>query len=228
MEKINLAPVLGEASIAEHLEFDALHVAGQLTGNSYKDDPETETIGLALHMRSVSRKRAALTASDDTDLSTALDRYIRIISEEGFREVLRIPFDGRGVGEGNKETFFVFWHDSGVLLNFDTFGGDRVNSGHLTCNWRGLSGRWPRSFTGHQKEGGIFVGHIDCREALRFRLRELREGGEFLCPWVECPWLWLLHYADTEIDGYDYRAINQERLAMLPEDIRAAIPKAQP
>ena len=35
--------------------------------------------------------------------------------------------------------------------------------------------------------------------------------------------MWLLTYMDTEVDGYDYAAINARRIADLPADVRAAI-----
>jgi hypothetical protein len=224
---INLAPAIADtAGIAEHLEFDSFGTANALTGKSYKEDTETESLGVALHLASGNKKRAALTAADDTLLCNDLDNYIRIISEEGFAEVLRMPFDGKGVGEGCKETFYVFWHTAGLLLSFDTFGGERVNGGHIYFNWRSKTDSfWPRhgSGSGCKKDHSVFTGHIDCREALRFRLRELREGGEFLSPWIEQPFLWLLHYADTKAEGYNYGTINADRLALLPPEVRACV-----
>jgi hypothetical protein len=35
--------------------------------------------------------------------------------------------------------------------------------------------------------------------------------------------MWLLHYMDTKVKGYDYKAITADRIAMLPEDVRTAI-----
>ena len=35
--------------------------------------------------------------------------------------------------------------------------------------------------------------------------------------------LWLLNYAESRTNQQDYRAINEQRIALLPEDVRRAI-----
>lgn len=83
-------------------------------------------------------KSQALLERDDTDYSTKLDRYKRIIGELGFREVLRLPFEGRSYGEPRTDEFYIYFRDKGgLLLAFDTYyGGETVNSGHLYYNWK--------------------------------------------------------------------------------------------
>ena len=38
--------------------------------------------------------------------------------------------------------------------------------------------------------------------------------------WKERPWLWLLNYMDSKEEGYDYNAINEQRIAALPTGVR--------
>jgi len=66
------------------------------------------------------------------------------------------------------------------------------------------------------------IGGGDCREALKYNIEQLELNGSFVKPWVERPFLWLLHYMDTKVEGYRYEKINAERIAMLPEEVRVA------
>jgi hypothetical protein len=75
--------------------------------------------------------------------------------------------------------------------------------------------------TGHYRKDGagvLWVGHDQCREALRHRLAMLRERGRFVTPWIEQPWLDFCHYAES------YQpAVAMLRLASLPEHVRVAM-----
>jgi hypothetical protein len=54
---------------------------------------------------------------------------------------------------------------------------------------------------------------------LIFNLENLFANGEFVNPWPALPFMWLLHHGDTKIEGYDYKAITDERIALLPENV---------
>jgi hypothetical protein len=41
--------------------------------------------------------------------------------------------------------------------------------------------------------------------------------------WIRQPFLWLLHYGDTKVAGYDFDEINQQRIAMFPTEVQEAI-----
>lgn len=69
----------------------------------------------------------------------------------------------------------------------------------------------------------IWSGHHDCREALKFNINRLSENGTFVKKWKEQPFLWLLHHEDSKREGYDYKAINEEKIKMLPEDVQELI-----
>lgn len=206
---------------------DGLDEAEKMTGASYKASKFTRHIGLLNHMEIVAEKKAAMLATDDTAYACPLDRYLRIAQEIGFKIVLVMPFKGNGWGrEPVEEALYVLWKD-GILLKFDTFGGNSVNSGNFYYNWRrnrplkndGLTSSGSCS----RQDVGIWVGNHDCREALRFHLSQLEQAGSFLSKWIERPFLWLLHYGDTETAAYDYNAINQARIALFPEEVRNAI-----
>ena len=175
-----------------------------------------------------------LKALDDTTFSETLENYQRIIELEGFKRVLDVSFNSARDGSTVVEHFFIYFkHDEGVLLVFDTYNGTKVNGGSFYYNWRpafdpGTSGQpYPRvtSNGGYTKdgEGWVWAGDHDCREAVRFHLRRLRQYGAFVTPWRAQPFLWLLHYMDTKTPNYDYRAITAARIALLPVGIQEAI-----
>jgi hypothetical protein len=221
---------MNDHALRELLSRDPLAIAEDLTGKSYKEDDQAMRLGVALAFTHGAAKREALQATRDTHHGTALQEYLEIVHEEGFRECLALPFKGTGWGDSCDETFYVFWHPDGVLLKFDTFNGDRVNGGDFLYNRVPNKPGWPS----HQiiSSGGfyelpdktmVWIGGHDCREALRLNLRGLRENGRLLSPWVKRPFLWLLHYMDTKDPAYNYKAITEARIAMLPDDVRAAI-----
>lgn len=69
----------------------------------------------------------------------------------------------------------------------------------------------------------IWSGNHDCREALKFKINRLAENGTFVAKWKKQPFLWLLHYMDTKNEDYNYKVINEERIAMLPVDVQELI-----
>ena len=50
-----------------------------------------------------------------------------------------------------------------------------------------------------------------------------KQHGDFLVPWVQRPFLWLLDYSQTKVPGYDYKAISEAVIATFPAHVHAAI-----
>jgi hypothetical protein len=259
-----------EIRLEDVLARDPVAESEKLFGNVNPSNGPVDRVaglGFLAHAMTVNaQKNAALELLDDTMLSNDLSRYQRIVGEIGFRKVLEIPFGGRMT----PEKYFVYFRDQGgLLLSFDTYEGNRVNSGKVYYNWRRKpgdvaghyeclsSGGWRyESFEEEQRiraidppyavydkardEGdvesqtaiarykaefaahSVWVGDHDAREALRHNLTRLDEYGLFVTPWIEQPFLWLLHYGDKD-ESDNYKQINAERMAMLPSDGRQAV-----
>lgn len=234
------AAVLSDESLGKLLKRDSLREAEQLTGMSYKENDGVTMVGLGIAVDLSDQKDKALRAAGDSSFSNALSDYQAIIAAEGFRCVLQIPFTVIwGPTETQHEQFFIYFDDRrGVLLVFDTFGGSRVNGGKFYYNVRpkdrdagmgyaGSSGGYrfcPHNGSCRDADDLVWAGDHDCREAIRFHLRQLESAGEFIMPWKVQPHLWLCHHGDTQGDGAeDYSRIRQDRIAMLPLDVQAAI-----
>lgn len=215
----NLNPALNpDATIKEHLEFDAFHVAGQMTGKSYKDDSETESLGMGLLIAANRNREQALQKSGDTYMGMAFAEFLRVAESEGFAILSHEPIEGADY----PDTFAILWKASeGLLMRAESYwGGKSTNSAEVYFNLQ--TDRFPHRASGEFCDGA-FIGHFDCRQGLRYALAEMRAQGQFLPQWRRRPFLWLLSYMDSKREGYDYRAISEQRIASLPEDVRRAI-----
>jgi len=193
---------------------------------------ETDALGIALHIASNKRKQEVLEGFNDTTFSMKTEDYIARIQEIGFKKVLELPFHIVHCGKERDDTFYIFWHKDGLVLCMDTYNGDR-GSANIYFNYepndqRKIGEGLDHVSGGFNGEEGkyFFAGNIDVREGIKHHLETIRTHGKFLNPWKKQDFLWFLHYGDTngkEYDGYDYKAINQERIAMLPKEIQEAI-----
>ena len=88
--------------------------------------------------------------------------------------------------------------------------------------------RFSDHVTPEERAQWVWVGDHDCREALSFHIRQMKENGEFITPWVERPFLWLLNYAEERQINDDNRGtlsdeVTDSRILLLPEDVQKAI-----
>ena len=156
------------------LRFDPLDTAERITG---RQDDATTWLGWALAHQHGERKRVALAARDDTQLTNRVDRYLRICADLGFEQVLHMPFRGRSWSgeEPPQESLHILAHRDGLLLKFDTFCTTDVNGASVYYNWRprDLAVGWGCTSSGSYHEfdqdnnTGVWAGDHDAREALR-------------------------------------------------------------
>lgn len=167
------------------------------------------------------------------DIKDVLSR----VEEFGFKQVLDVPF----MNDDNttQEHLYVYFHyQYGILLEFDTYGGNGVNGGNYYYQWSPTlfhpcfsSGGWV-----NVKETPLWEGHGDCRSGMFESITQLAHDGRFVTPWIEASRIFvptLVHYMDhfrtgTWDEGYElYRKalkeITPERFKMLPLLVQSAI-----
>jgi hypothetical protein len=218
----------GSPTVAKSLlSIDPLAEAEKITGQSYKTSDATAAIGFGILTSLIADKKQLLTGNDDTTFSMSTEEWDGLIAGFGFKEVLNIGFES----EGFKEKFVLAWLRQGVLLRYDTFMGRR-NSATIYYCWKPdqdvVSENVIHDFTssGCLSSDLIWVGNHDARESLRLTLYRLFNYGQFITPWPERPFLWFLHHLDTKAK-YDYKAINSERIGMLPPEVIEALGAAR-
>lgn len=220
------------ADLQKLLQFDGLATAEEITGRSYKEDADTQSLGFALHMMGTQAKRKALAEAKDTHYGVTFDETVAIYMEEGFQVVHRRDFAGRTYSsdeEAPQERYWILWHPEGILATAESYQGTSLNMSKIYYNVEfpmDLANRYGYTSSGHAERAlydqgrYVWIGDHDVREGLRHTLSRLREVGTFQPKWVERPWLWLLAYSD---DSDNHRAFNESVIAQLPEPIRAAI-----
>lgn len=205
---------------------DALADAEVFTGQSYKEDKETASLGFGLHMLYAAEKESALQEAKDSYFNMDLAETLALYADMGFTEILCDEFKGTAYsGElAPTETFRILWHTDGLLATVESYQGTRRNSTKVYYNLdvADRGDLWSRISSGGLADGDVWVGDHDAREGIRTNLARLSEVGTFLPTWVERPFLWLVTYAESKGD-YDYKAINAERISRLPESVQAAI-----
>jgi len=206
--------------VKEALEYDPLHEAERATGKHWSESETTGFIGMALAMEHNRHKAEVLSQADDTYMSQSLEQWLGVVERLGFEKMLDEPI------EGTADRFRLFWRP-GVLLKMDSYWDDKsVNSAGIALCFKGDRNVLPSCSNGHACDvDGIPVWSVekDAREGLRYFLAQIEAGGEILTKWPKRPFIWLLSYKDSKVEGYDYNAINEARIAKLPEHVRSAI-----
>jgi len=131
-----------------------------------------------------------------------------------------------GNGDGQKSYSYLFNGDFTPHILPEEL---RSIEPKLGDNWQEFSSKydiWKSKVNLYVKENNlitIYGGYHDCREAIKFKINQLLDNGRFVKKWVERPHLWLLHYMDTKVDGYDSYQITKERISKLPKFVTDCI-----
>lgn len=178
----------------------------------------------------------------DSNYSMTVEEYIQVITDIGFEPVLMVPFTDQN-GVNLYQQFYA--RRDGLVLVFDEFQWNipnrapEVNSAKVYYNWKRNDPAVPYSYTSSggfcgpngeslidsgeiPRDQYIWSGDHDARNLIRFKIQKLEENGTFLERWVQPPFLWFLNYMDTKGE-YDFKAINRERIALLPEWVQQII-----
>ncbi len=211
--------------LAEMFNQDPVGIAEAISGRSSEHDSDTINLGLWLRGMQRASIERQLRARNDTLLHDTVKHYISVIEQAGFENVLRIPY----VYDDVAETCYTFFHpQDGALLVFHTNAGWLVDGAGLYYQWKpGDSSFYPGG-TGAIL-GDLWVGHIDAREGLIFRMSQLRKHGTFHTPWTKVngwPHLspWIVHPGDGKPDNLtDFEILVEKRLSLLPNHVQRAI-----
>lgn len=206
------------------LKTDTLVEAEKVTGESYKTSKATIGLGFLMMQELARDKEKLLNSNEDTVFSMGASEWKSVIARIGFKDILNLPF----VCEGIQEELVLAWLEPGIILRYDTFDGHR-NSADIYYSWKPdpdvieAHDTWEFISSGTGCDDNIWMGSHDAREALRFHLHRLFQYGTFISPWPKRQFLWFLHYGDTKNEGYDYHAITEKRIEMLPPEIIKSI-----
>jgi len=201
------------------LDFDPIHEAEQLAGKTHHGDDSVVWLGMALGHKQRETTDALLFLNRDTNSwSQTREQWEAVVLEIGFELVLCLPI------ETTRDFYRIYWKP-GLLLCTDSYNNDTVVNG-ATCyfNYQGPREAMHKCSSGPIKGSeDIWSGSRDGREGLRFALDEMSQQGQLLPTWIARPHLWLLHYMDTKVEGYDWKAITKAMVEMLPAHVQQSI-----
>lgn len=227
--------------IQKLMDTDPLEVAEKLTGKSYKDSEITLCFDLLLQMDKNKSMDALMDLTDDTKFSDDMENHLRISKSLGFNiifEEIECIKNKYQEGDSYLETFYVLWHNDGILMTCDTYCTKHRNTATIYYNLESngeISNLYSVISSGHYtKNRNVLVGDHDAREGLRHTINKLRAVGNFLPIWIDDPHPWISPYWDTKdwqhASGVDYigrekirRGIADARIAKFPQYVRDAI-----
>jgi len=209
--------------LTKALQFDPVLEAEKRMGVSYKEDERVVWASMALMHEHAKEKNALLFLNNDTSFDQTLEQFMGVLSKMRFDLVLEDPIPN------TQDKLRILW-GHGVLICFDSYWDDKsVNGGKAYFNYQGpwnAMHRCSSGFAGKVDGQSVWLGDYDVREGLRNCLQSMEEKGTILETWVQRPFLWLLDYNEPKVEGYDYKAITESRIARLPEHIIKAITPA--
>lgn len=217
----------------KHLDFDPLLEAEKITGKSYKEDEDTNSLGVALHILHNQDKQRRLSETLDTYYNQGETHFFSIVKELGFEKVYSEKFRG----QYNEDEISAWVLKEGVLLIAETFGWNpdeerHINKASIYYNIKPIdndvSGLHRNLSSGGfygKTEDLFWSGNHDVREALRYKLGKLRKHGKFITPWKKQPFIGFVPYnCEKSYEGISslgwYTEAANARLAALPDHVK--------
>jgi len=177
----------------------------------------------------------------DTAYGENSNSYIEKIEDFGFKKIYDMIFSDNDIfsGEEINNRYWIYWRD-GILLEFDTYCEERINSANFFTNWKidwkklDPRRRFDYTSSGHFVSEDVWVGDWDARENIKYKIDCLEKFGKILVPWVENDINWLINYKENKStsglkDWNPWRKkvheITMERFRLFPQEIKECIGK---
>ena len=198
---------------------------------------------LALSLRHNNIKAQILGAMGDTSSRSTFQEAFDLCTKLGFEEIYkeymcnydpeRDSWDKTNIPA--LDTYMIMWNPMGLLCTLESYwGGRSINSIKIYGNWRGDRNElsygisngpiWPED-SKWEGEPIAWYFDFDAREGLQYNLSQMATKGIFLPEWLECPFLWLLNYTESDQDhkDYDYGLINKRKFEKFPKHVQEAM-----
>lgn len=207
------------------LNFDPLSCSEKITGKSYKEDKDTEKLGVYFHLVHNSNKKQMLMQNLDTYWAMPYENYISVVKDLGFKKLDEWYHD--------KEIMTHWYHDAGLYLVTETHTWEdsntpNLNTAHLYFSW--ISNEHHDNY-GIRPSGSYFKvegkygfqGDIDVREGLRFNVETLLSNGT-LVPYNEpATFVNVISHVERNLEHEEYMKLKREKMSRLPKEIKKVL-----
>lgn len=204
------------ADFDDILNYDPFLEAEKLTGESYKEDKDTEGVGFLLHIAHAKRKKEELALRGDTYWGMPYIDAVDVVLSAGFTPVWANAWTNE---YGRKCQGVALWSEDGILVVMNGTSGT-IGHIHMEFNWRPTE---PGDFSGLFKlpiSGGLEhrgpgfddipgdpwtgVASVYGDEGFLHRLAQLRASGELLREWyITDDLLSVAHLGDYENHDFE-------------------------
>ena len=201
MSKLNGHSGSSDADLKRLLTYDAIDMVERVCRDAGIYGDEKNRLILAHGIAHGQERRQALKDRGDSHFSMTSEEFRALAKTLGFREVMADPIVRDPILESDKsvvrtEIYYVFVRDDGAVLTTDTYTGSNnkppsLNSARVQFAWYPPEeNAWPPGeigLSGGMRERGgnkVFLGHIDAREGMAFKLRRLAETGTLKAGWA--------------------------------------------
>jgi hypothetical protein len=200
------------------LDFDVVDTAEKISAVSGLDK---DKILLSLLATSSEMKKKVLTENSDSYMGISFLDFQNLALELGFKEIFKESI------QDSDDILVMMWNSDGILLRFESFWDNRLNSAEIYFNYRGPRGAMMHcssEFICDDIDGeSVWAAHCDVRQGFRYIITNMQSQGKFLPTWLKQPFLWLLNYNDTAVESCDHHKINNSKISKFPIEVQKAI-----
>lgn len=187
--------------------------------------------GLALHNAIKDReiKSNHLNSIGDTYWGMQWNEFKTMLVAKGFKKAMCYDIKH----DKCIDEFIIYYHaEKGLIVTATSYyNKEKINSGILYGEIQAndvessrVIWRWLSTGGCIDSEKLIFETSQDIREGLFSILETMESAGKFLNRWSKTNrFLWLLDFTETEVNGYDYKKITNEKIKHCPVEMQKII-----
>ncbi len=208
------------------LNRDSIAETEKIIGKDYREFSDDENmLMLAKAFHDNSQKDEYLKSLGDTHFRIKWNEFKDLIKSKGFIPALEYDFHYEN---RTTEEFIIYYHSDGLIITATSYWNKKdlnggIIYGEIEANNKESCSeifRWMGS-GGIIKDSELtFEFSFDVREGLFSKLEELSKNGTFHNPWIEKKrFFWFVDYVEDDVKGYDYKAINEQKLSRCPAEM---------
>jgi hypothetical protein len=165
----------------------------------------------------------------DTEFFQSWTDFLKVLESNGFK----IGYHNTFLDEGKTESELIAYHPMGVIVYANSFRGN-MNHGTAyleatpkTNDEDAIKDLFMAVHSGGLHDSGdvTFIDSSwDIRGGLMSEINIIESVGDIVPSWRDNKrFLWFVNYTEDDVEGYDYKKITNDKIALLPEEAQRII-----